>query len=226
MKSKTSTIIFKMVSTALLSALGIVLMLFVKFPYPLAPWIEIEVSDVVILVGYATGGFTCSLAIAIIKTLISLLIQPSGIYYIGQLAAIISSFTYLICLFICVKVFRLFSKKFYHRIIGYVFIALINALVMTSLNYLFITPTYLAGYYTTCFNNEAVEGVVNSLSKFGGNYFTCIFVLYFPFNLIKAGLILVIYELLFNTLLFVVFKNNPKLSKYIKSKDDNENNKE
>ncbi len=221
MRNKTSTLIFKMVSSSLLAGLGIILMLFVKFPYPLAPWIEIEISDVVILVGYATGGFTCSLLIAIIKTLISLLVQPSGIYYIGQLAAIISSLTYLICLFICVKVFRLFSKKLFHRIIGYIFIGVVNALVMTSLNYLFITPTYLAGYYTTCFNSDAVSKVISSLSKFGGDYFTCIFVLYFPFNLIKASLILVIYELLFNTLLFVVFKNNPKLSKYIKSKDDN-----
>ncbi len=199
-------------------------MLFIKFPYPLAPWIEIEISDVVILVGYALGGFYSSLAIAIIKTLISLIVQPSGIYYIGQLAAIISSLTYLLCLLICVKVFRLFSKKYYHRIISYVFIGIINALVMTSLNYLFITPTYLAGYYTTCFNKEAVEGVIKALNSFGGDYFTCIFVLYFPFNLIKAALILIVYELLFNTLIFVAFRNNPKLAKYIKFKEDNNNN--
>lgn len=223
MKNKRSQLIFKMVTSAILSALGIILMLFIKFPYPFAPWIEIEISDVVILVGYALGGFYSSLAIAIIKTLISLIVQPSGIYYIGQLAAIISSLTYLICLLICVKVFRLFSKKFYHRIIAYVIIALINALVMTSLNYLFITPTYLAGYYTTCFNKDAVNGVVNALAKFGTNYFTCIFVLYFPFNLIKASLILIIYELLFNTIIFIAFKNNPKLAKYIKFKDENSN---
>ena len=61
------------------------------------------------------------------------------------------------------------------------------------------------------------------MSNFGTNYFLCIFVLYFPFNLIKAALILIVYELLFNTLIFLAFRNNPKLAKYIKFKEDNKN---
>ena len=103
MRRNSNILIVRMVTVALLSALGIVMMLFVKFPYPFAPWIEIEFSDITILIGYALTNFVGALAIAIIKTLISLFVQPVGIYYIGQLAAFLSSFTYLFCLFLSIR---------------------------------------------------------------------------------------------------------------------------
>lgn len=227
----THKLILKIVNIALLSALGIVLMLYVKLPYPLAPYLEIEISDTVILVGYATTGFLGALFICIIKTLISLLAMPVGIYFIGQLAALISSLTYLIMLFLFVEIFRFFSKekhRFLFRLLAYICIGIVNSLVMTSLNYLFITPTYLTGEYVTCFDSKIVEQITHtlqtSLNNPNLNYFQAIFVLYLPFNLLKSSLVLAVYEILFNSILFLMVKNNPKIAKYImpnqKSKDD------
>ena len=225
MRRNSNILIVRMVTVALLSALGIVMMLFVKFPYPFAPWIEIEFSDITILIGYALTNFVGALAIAIIKTLISLFVQPVGIYYIGQLAAFLSSFTYLFCLFLSVKVFKWFKKGIKFRILAYCFIVLVNSLFMTLLNYLFITPTYLTGEYTTCFNAAAVELVEKSLGKFGTNYFTMIFVLYLPFNILKAFLNCLVYEIVFNTLFFVLLKENPTFNKYFSKSKKEENNK-
>ena len=207
----THKLILKIVNIALLSALGIVLMLYVKLPYPLAPYLEIEISDTVIL--------------------ISLLAMPVGIYFIGQLAALISSLTYLIMLFLFVEIFRFFSKekhRFLFRLLAYICIGIINSLVMTSLNYLFITPTYLTGEYVTCFDSKIVEQITHtlqtSLNNPNLNYFQAIFVLYLPFNLLKSSLVLAVYEILFNSILFLIVKNNPKIAKYImpnqKSKED------
>lgn len=231
MKNQTQRLIFNMTSTAILSALAIVFMLYVKIPYPGAPWLNIEFSDVVILVSYVSSGFLPALFVTIIKTLVSLLVEPTAGPYVGQLAAIISSLTYLIMLVVCAKCFKLFSKGLGYRIVGYIIILLINAVLMTVLNYWFVTPTYMYGSYTTCFNSEAVKGTTEWLKGFGTNYFEVITVLYLPFNLLKGAIILALYEILFNTLIFTVISKNPKMAMYFKAhrdrvkelKEENEN---
>lgn len=231
MRRNSSELIYKMAIIAMLSALGVVLMLYCKLPYPFASWNEIEFSDTTILVGYVVAGWPGGIAVAVIKTLVHMLIMPqsTGAPFIGDLAAFIASMAYLFALVISSHLLRLFNKGLKFRLVGYVFVAFFVAAVMTIANLLFITPTFLAGNgtYTTCFNPNSVETVVTALDSLGFhfNYFVCIVFIYLPFNFLKAALVCGVYEILFNTLIFQVLKKNPKVQKFFR-KDSNKEIKE
>lgn len=104
--------VVKIANLAVLSALGIVLMLLGKYmPYPLAPWLELEPSDTVILIGYALYGFQGAITIAILKTIINILVfGPNGAIAVGQLTALFTSLMYCLGIFLTSKV-SIYSKK-------------------------------------------------------------------------------------------------------------------
>ena len=110
--------VVKIANLAVLSALGIVLMLLGKYmPYPLAPWLELEPSDTVILIGYALYGFQGAITIAILKTIINILVfGPNGAIAVGQLTALFTSLMYCLGIFLTSKVFHLFKKVIKGRI--------------------------------------------------------------------------------------------------------------
>src|SRR5574344_2416031 len=159
MKNRRGQIITRMATVAVLSALGTVLMMFVKIPYVPAPWCEIEFSDMVILIGYALYGFYGALSVALIKTLFSFLFQGVGFMGIGQIAALLASLTYAFGLFLTSHVFKWFKKGFAFRLLSYILITVLVSLVLTGANFLFITPTYMEGRWATCFDSQAVASV-------------------------------------------------------------------
>lgn len=225
MRRKSSLVVYKMAIVALLSALGVVLMMYCKFPYPFAAWCEIEVSDLTVVVGYVLTGFPGAFAVGFIKTLIHMLVMPTSngeAVYVGDLTAFVSSMSYLIGIFLTSHLLKLFRKGFKFRLLGYFLIALFVTFVMTALNYLFFTPTFLAGRYTTCFDSAAVKACEETLGSMGFPfaYGAIILAVYVPFNLLKSALILVIYEILFNTLFFRVLKNNPFFSELLGTKEN------
>ena len=90
---------------AVLSALGFVLMAFVQFPYPFAPWLKIEISELITIIAYALYGFPGGLTVALIKTLLNLAVHgPVGLG-IGDLTAFITSCMFLLGLFLTSHVF-------------------------------------------------------------------------------------------------------------------------
>lgn len=218
MKRKGSEVITRITTIAILSALAFVLMAFVRIPYPLAPWLQIEFSDMVVLIGYALYGLPGGLAIAVLKTGLDLAIHglTDGLG-IGHLTALFTSLIYVLGLFLCSHVFAWFKKGLKFRILAYSFIILLVSVLLTFMNGLFITPSYLMGSYTTAFNSEAVEGIISFFQKSGypgESYFLMIFLAYFPFNLIKGLAVCVIYELIFNRIIFVLMERSPFLKKY------------
>lgn len=223
MKRNLSSVISKMVVVAVLSALGIGLMQ-IKIPY-FIPWINIDPSDTVILVSYAITGFWGSLSVALIKALIDFFISGTGIYGIGQISAFIASMSYVGGLFLFSHVLKMFRKGLVRRIVSYVMISLIVAVIMTAANAIFITPTYINGAgWDSCFNSDTVNMIVQFFGQYGNSYFIIIFVIYFPFNLIKGAFVCALYELLFNRVIFVTFKDNEIIKKYFsrnKSKETN-----
>ena len=101
MRRSGSEVLTRMTTIALLSALGFVLMSFVRFPYPLAPWLMVEISDVVVLVAYAMYGFTGGIAVAILKTGLDMAVYGlTGVYGIGNITALITSLMFVLILFI------------------------------------------------------------------------------------------------------------------------------
>ena len=210
---------------AVLSALGFVLMAFVQFPYPFAPWLKIEISELITIIAYALYGFPGGLTVALIKTLLNLAVHgPVGLG-IGDLTAFITSCMFLLGLFLTSHVFKWFKKGLLFRILSYVVIAAIVTVVMTILNAIVITPSYLtvfgpAPHFSTCFE----EGVVqNTAAYLTGNkdatynawtYIGVISSIYAPFNLMKAGICCLLYELIFNRLIFLFMRKSPFFQKW------------
>ena len=210
---------------AVLSALGFVLMAFVQFPYPFAPWLKIEISELVTILAYALYGFPGGLTVALIKTLLNLAVHgPVGLG-IGDLTAFITSCMFLLGLFLTSHVFKWFKKGLLFRILSYVVIAAIVTSMMTLLNTIVITPSYLTVFgpnphFSTCFE----EGVIqNTAAYLTGNkdatyntwsYIGVIASIYAPFNLMKAGICCLLYELIFNRLIFLFMRKSPFFQKW------------
>ena len=210
---------------AVLSALGFVLMAFVQFPYPFAPWLKIEISELVTILAYALYGFPGGLTVALIKTLLNLAVHgPVGLG-IGDLTAFITSCMFLLGLFLTSHIFKWFKKGLLFRILSYVVIAAIVTTVMTILNAIVITPSYLTVFgpnphFSTCFE----DGVIQNTAAFltgnkdttynGWTYIGIIASIYAPFNLMKAAACCLLYEVLFNRLIFIFMKKSPFFQKW------------
>ena len=99
-------IITRMTTLAMLSALGVVLMAFAQFPHPLAPWLKIEISEIVTIIAYALYGLPGGLIVAVIKTALNLLVHgPVGLG-IGDLTALFTSLMFVFGLFLTSHVLK------------------------------------------------------------------------------------------------------------------------
>ena len=94
----------KMVLAAMLAALGMILNL-IEIPYPFAPWLNLDLSEIVVLVAISTLGFIPALFVCICKFVVSILFKgPVGPMAIGQIVALIASLS------ICVT-YSLLARK-------------------------------------------------------------------------------------------------------------------
>lgn len=214
-KIDRNKIIYNITVTAILSALGSILMIVGTYlPYPIAPFLKLEPSDTVILVAYAMCGLPSALSCALIKAVLEMLINgPTGPIAIGQITAFCTSMSYVLGLFLCSHVFKLFKRGIVGRISSYVIIILIVSVIMTLLNYLFITPTYLSYKPDSCFNPIYQGHFENPVLPFKGSFFFVIALTYLPFNLLKGLIVCGIYELLLNRVIFHYLKDSKFFSK-------------
>lgn len=194
----------KLVLSAALAALGMILGL-LEIPYPFAPWLNLDLSEIVVIMAISMLGFKSALFVCVCKFLVSILFKgPVGPIAIGQITALIASLT--IC---CVYYFLSQNLKLKQEWLTYVvnmFITmLIFAIVLFVLNYLFVTPTYLMQKPTwysdlpfaldiNSFNqqygtNISIPGFLSFLSPYG----QAIFIIYFPFNFIKGVISAIVY---------------------------------
>ena len=224
-RRNVSETITRMTTLAMLSALGFVLMAFAQIPYPLAGWLKIEVSEIMTLIAYALYGLPGGLAVALIKTLLNLAVHgPVGLG-IGDITAFLTSCMFILGLFLTSHVFKWFKKGLKFRILSYVVIALIVTFSLTMLNAIVITPSYLSVFgpnphFSTCFDEGVIQNVVKFIYKNdnstinGWVYIGVICSIYIPFNLLKAGACCLIYEILFNRLIFVFMRKSEFFQKW------------
>lgn len=225
MRRSGSEVVARLSTVSLLAALGFILMAFARIPYPPAPWLMIEVSELCVLIAYAMYGFTGGLSVAVLKTVLDLLVHgltdPLGV---GHITALLTSILFVFFLFLTSHVLKWFKKGIGFRILAYVVITLSIALILTLLNALFITPSYLTAYgdnphFSTCFGEGVMQNVIEFFHQQNSyvdvsSYFLLISVIYLPFNLLKGVLCCVIYELIFNRLIFVLMSRSPMMKKY------------
>ena len=224
-RRKTSEVISRMCILAVLSALGFVLMAFAQIPYPFAPWLKIEVSEIVTLIAYALYGLPGGLFVAFVKTALNLAVHgPVGLG-IGDLTALFTSCMFVLGLFLTSHVFKWFKKGLLYRVFAYIFITLLVTIILTTANAIFITPSYLSvfgpnAHFSTCFEPGVIQNVVQYITKQedvavnGWKYIGVISMIYVPFNLMKAAACCLVYEVLFNRLIFVFMRKSEFFQKY------------
>lgn len=197
----------KLVTLAVLSAIGVVLMVLIEIPYFLAPWLKIEVSDIVVLIALAIYGFKGGLTVGIIKTLADLLFTGmSGPYAIGQITALSASLSYVMLVHLLKLNIKEDSKLKILIKCGIILISVSS--IMTIANYLFITPIYTGEFFWFQVEDYSALG-------YDGSYIMAIIITYLPFNLIKGSLILTVYYLIAPRVLDIFNKesNNSKEEK-------------
>lgn len=187
----------KLVTLSALSALAVILMIVIQIPYPLAPFLIIEISDCIILIVFALYGFKSAALVAVVKTLGDLgfrgIVTP---FAVGQITAFIASISYVFLL-------KLTSKLDYGfkwmKLVRYVIIVLGITLIMTTANYLVLTPVFTGNFSFLDMTDGSVLGV-------NGSYFYAIVITYVPFNLLKGTMVVVVYALCINRVKSIVNK--------------------
>lgn len=195
----------KMVMIAILSALGMILNL-IEIPYPLAPWLNLDLSEIVVLVAVSMMGLTPAIFVCLCKFLASILFKgPVGPIAIGQITALIASITICTMYYFLSKHLKL-KKQWINYAVNMLLTMTIFAFVMYLINYLFVTPTYLVNkpiWYTQlpfnvdimAFNKQYGSNMsVPSFLNFLSPYAQAIFIIYFPFNFIKGIMCAVVYS--------------------------------
>lgn len=195
---KTSTSIFKntkkIVLLAILAALGSILM-FIEIPYPIAPFLRFDLSELVILLTVEIFGFWPSVLVAVIKSLMYVMVMgvttPMGI---GVITAFIAS-VIISGLYVLVKKGingTTFSKKF----LRFLLIIIGFSMILTICNYLFITPIYFGGLWFTDVKDWATLSSFIPGLPFDLGYGAAIAFIYIPFNSLKGLLVLTVYEII------------------------------
>lgn len=194
----------RIVLSSVLAALGMILGL-LEIPYPLAPWLNLDLSEIVVIMAISMLGFKSALFVCGCKFFVSILFKgPVGPIAIGQITALISSLT-ICCVYYFLSQHLKLKREWLTYVVNMFITMIVFATVLFILNYLFVTPTYLMQKPTwysdlpfaldiNTFNqqygtNISIPGLLNFLSPYG----QAIFIIYFPFNFIKGAICAIVY---------------------------------
>lgn len=183
---KKKRIVFKLTLLAILGALGVVLMSYIQFPYPFAPFLIIEISDFVIILTFLLFGLKEAVIVTLVKTFGDLLFRgPVGPYGVGQITAFIASMTYCLGMWIVSKLVK--KTHVGLKVLGYASIVLIVTGVMVLANYFFLTPIFLGEFSFLDMSNDSLAQMTGINS-----YLLSIIALYVPFNLMKGTMVVTV----------------------------------
>ncbi|MGL4589167.1 MAG: ECF transporter S component [Mycoplasmatales bacterium] len=160
----------KIVYFGLLAALGVIINL-IEIPYPLVPYLKIDLSEIVVLIATLIS-IPGAIIVGLVKALLHF--QITGAIPIGEISLFVGSLTMALS-------FGLSKKKL--SLIPSLIISIMTfSVIMVTMNYFVVYPV---------FANTPL-----SVLQEDPTYFTTIVVTYLPFNLIKSSLITFIFYLL------------------------------
>lgn len=179
-----------MTKIAILSALAAALM-WLEFPVFFAPgFMGIDFSDVpVILAGYTISPIAGVLT-GVFKIIIKLLIKPSSTAFIGELSNLFLTVIYVLTATIYYKRHRHFKGAI---------ISLILSTIVVSIAGLLSNAFVIYPLYAFALKMD-INSIVNMTSKINGlvnNYWTMMFFMVVPFNLLKYSLVSLVTLLLY-----------------------------
>ena len=179
-------VLFKFVLLAMLGALGVVLMSYIQFPYPFAPFLIIEISDFVVILTFLLFGLKEAIIVTLVKTFGDLLFRgPVGPYGVGQITAFVASMAYCLGMWLVRKLVK--KENVGLKIAGYASIVLVVTTIMTIANYFVLTPIFVGQYSFLDMTNDSLASMTGINS-----YLLSIIVLYVPFNLMKGSMVVLV----------------------------------
>ncbi len=197
-KTKQFLDVRRLVFTALLGALAVVLMKFLSFPLPFIPsFITFDFSDVPALLASLTMGPVSGVAVCLVKNALGLFGSMTG--GVGELSNFLLS-----CMLVIPAGF--ISNKTKHTT-GHVVIACLAgavamALVGVATNYFIVYPLY-----TNVLPMEAILGMYQAIWSGADSLIKCLVVFNMPFTFAK-GLIAVIISVPLYKRLRPIFNNS------------------
>ncbi|MDN6251972.1 MAG: Gx transporter family protein [Lactiplantibacillus plantarum] len=190
------TTLHRLVGIALLGAIAYILML-LEFPIlPVAPWMKIDFSDILILIGLFLFGVGGAFVITIIKLLLHSAMMGFAIYdLIGSFASFLGTAVLILAFALVLRYYRGNPKW---RMPVAIVVATIGLVVIESLaNLTFVLPFYLQ-----------VMGMKLSMSLN-----TVVLVAVIPFNLIKGLLVGNVFWLVYQRLAKWLGNHNQLMSR-------------
>lgn len=201
--NKTKRIVF----IGLMSALAMILNV-LEVPYPLAPWLNFDLADVVVLLAVSMLSLKECFVVILCKFFVSLMIKgPIGPLAIGQITSLIASSSMAVGFVYFKKMIPIKNERI-HLMVSLLLTMVFFAFVMFVINYYFVTPTYLLNkptWYSSlpftvdiqAFNSQyGINMVVPHWLSFMSPYSQAIFIIYFPFNFLKGILCSVVYMMI------------------------------
>jgi len=172
----------RITTLGILSALGAVLMI-LEIPYPFLPFLTFDLSDVVVLIIFVRYGWKDAALVGVLKAVVHILFKGAiGPYAIGQITAFIASMSYILGMYLSTNKLNL---SWY---VGAVLTIFIVTVILTTANYLFITPIWFGGL--TFLDVQSWVTPDSFGITVNGGYLVAILIAYIPFNLLKGSLIM------------------------------------
>ena len=185
----------KIVTLGILSALGAILMI-IEIPYPLVPFLMIDLSDVVVLVIFAFYGWKEAATVGLLKAIIHALTKGAvGPMFIGQITAFIASMSYVFGMYISTNKLNL------NRLLSAVVAVMVVTIILTAANYLFITPIWFGETTYLDIKDWVTPGAFEI--DIEGGYLLTILIVYVPFNLLKGAVITSVYYMVYRSISFL-----------------------
>ena len=163
---------------AFLAAISSVLMT-LNFPIILAPsFMKMDLSELPIIIGGFILGPIESVIIAILKVLVKFVLKPSTSTYIGELANLIGSVSYVLPASIIYNKLKTKRRAIYGMALGVV----LASVICTISNKLFIFPMYMKLYEMT---ESSIIKMCSAIMPFIDNMNKVYLYSVLPFNVIK-----------------------------------------
>ncbi len=175
----------KIALMGILGALGFLVML-AAIPWPLAGFLKIDLSEVIVLFGLFAGGPAVGIAVAVLKSLLQFLIQGSTTGGVGELTAVIASLVYTLPIWLVYR--RLQGKGALKAlIIGSLVGCVTLTVVMVALNYFWITP-----FFARLNEMQFILDMMEEPATFA----KWIISVYGPFNFLKGVILSIVYAII------------------------------
>lgn len=218
-----NTALKKSVLTAAFVAIAIVVGM-IQIPWPPAPFLSLDFSEVIILACLITLGFKLASVSIVLRSAVRLLMgltttAGTALPYFGEVMALIASFSIIVGYVVITKITKTSHQPLidfkeeeperysvFKNIINLSFVTVIFTIVMVLFNYFFAIPIN-----TTAGAHIFVKSYVEEL--YGGNYWgytTFLIPIVLPFNLMKIIVTMIIFEPVHYSLRLMEIDESPK----------------